>query len=133
MPTSGLLDAGSDPRQLCATMKLAAHLAQGQCLRLLPCAEAAMLRAQPQVAELLLGHRQPRSGVPRGKESGSSRGASAKITLNFFTKIDSEPDQAGIEFGKNMRSMGVDAEEVGKWVGGIAGRAGRWGTRLSFA
>ena len=53
-------------------------------IHLLPCAEAAMLRAQPQVAELLLGHRQPRSGVPRGKESGSSRGASAQITLNFF-------------------------------------------------
>ena len=38
---------------------------------------------------------------------------------DFFTKIDSEPDQAGIEFGKNMRSMGVGAEEVGKWVGGM--------------
>ena len=62
MPTSGLLNTGSDPRQLRAAVELAAHLAQSQRLRLRPCAEAAMLRVQPRVAELLLRHDQLRSG-----------------------------------------------------------------------
>ena len=58
MPTSGLLNTGSDPRQLRAAVELAAHVAQSQRLRLRPCAEAAMLRVQPRVAELLLRHDQ---------------------------------------------------------------------------
>ena len=62
MPTSGLLDAGSDPHQLRAAVELAARLAKGQCLRLLPCAEVAMLRVQPHAAELFLRHGQLRSG-----------------------------------------------------------------------
>ena len=121
MPTSGLLDAGSDPRQLCATMELAAHLAQGQRLRLLPCAEAAMLCAQPQIAELLLGHRQPRSGVPRGKESGSSRGASAKITLNFLPKLI----PSLIRLGSNLVKK-IEPHVGGRWVSLVDGLLVGW-------
>ena len=76
---------------------------QGQRLRLPPCAEVVMLRALPQVAELLL----PSPSEERWAETEGvwlEPGRLYKQHLDFFTKIDSEPDQAGIEFGKKIRS-----------------------------
>ena len=86
MPTSGLLDTGSDPFQLRATMDLAANLAQGQCLRLLPCAEAAMLRVQPHVAELLLRHGQLRSGGQSEEYDSSWSSFRNKTPPDFFNQ-----------------------------------------------
>ena len=86
MPTSGLLDTGSDPLKLRATMDLAANLAQGQCLRLLPCAEAAMLRVQPHVAELLLRHGQLRSGGQSEEYDSSWSASRNKTPPEFFNQ-----------------------------------------------
>ena len=90
-PARGSADARvmprrSGPKRLgCkrAAMELAAHLAQGQCLRLLPCAEAAILRVQPHVAELLLRHGQLRSGG-QSEEYDSSWSASRNKTPPDF-------------------------------------------------
>ena len=54
-----------DPHQLRAAVELAAHLAQGQCLRLRQCAEAATLRVRPRVAELLLRHGKLKRGADK--------------------------------------------------------------------
>ena len=79
MPTSGLLDAGSDAGPLCVAMDFAAGLLQGQRFRLLPHGEAARLRAEPHVAQLLLRHRE--AVARRLLEPGVSRREAAAQRL----------------------------------------------------
>ena len=79
-----------------------------------------MWRALPQVAELLL----PSPSEERWAETEGvwlEPGRLYKQHIDLFTKIDSEPDQAGIEFGEN-----IEPHVGGRWVSLVDGLLFGW-------